>query len=167
MHGKDTDCFGVGIGLVKVYFCVEVLLELWLVCVLVQVDVFHAGQAVIGIPGECILVVVEWRVLFSSAFKHPEFIVSDDDILFGVFPAITLKVARINLAVTDGFANGVPLSRYDGPLNLDQVGLKVEEVDSQSEEIWRAVGEQALDFGANNALGTDQVVDRLFGFGGD
>jgi hypothetical protein len=140
VYGKATDCFGVGICLVEIYFGVEVLLELWLVCFLVQVDVFHTGQAVSGIPGQCILVVVEWRVLFSSAFKHPEFIVSDGDILFGVFPSITLKVALINFAVSDGFANGIPLSRYNGPLNLDQVGLKIEEVDCQSEKIGRAVG---------------------------
>jgi hypothetical protein len=110
VYGKDADCFGVGIGLVEVYFCIEVFLKLWFICVLVQVNVFHAGQAVSGIPGQCILVVVEWRVLFSSAFKHPEFIVSDGNILFGIFPSITLKVALINLAVSDGFANGIPLS---------------------------------------------------------
>jgi hypothetical protein len=55
----------------------------------------------------------------------------------------------------------------DGSLNFDQVRFKVKKVDCQRKEIRRAVGEQAFDLGADDALGSDQVVDGLFGFGGD
>ena len=45
MYVQRTDGLGVTIGLIELDLGVEVLLELWLICVFVQVNVFHSAHA--------------------------------------------------------------------------------------------------------------------------